>query len=381
VTAVLQLLAGLVGLVICGTAIVRGASVIGAKLGLPKLIIGLTIVAAGTSAPELAVVWRAADQGEAGLALGSVVGSNIANVLLVLGVVAVIRAINVSRQAVLLDAPVMIGASLLVLGLGVDGHITQRDGLVLVAALATYLVTTVLFALRNQRRGVTSTQPRAEDSIDGVDPDPDENGATAAITAGFARVADTFVGAVALFAAGAVCVALTADLVVNGARSLALSLGMSEVVVGLTVLAVGTSAPEIATSIIAALRGQADVALGNAIGSNVFNLLFVLGLVSATHSDLPVETGLLTLNLPVMLAAAVLALPYAITRLQIERVEGVMFLVIYTAYTTYLVLDGTGHPASGCFGALTIMAIAPLSLAVIVTASVGRQVRRKRATA
>lgn len=386
-TAALELLGGLVGLVLAGTAIVRSASVIGARLGLPPLVIGLTIVAAGTSAPELAVVWRAADNGDSGLALGSVVGSNIANVLLVLGIVALISHINVSRQAVMLDAPVMIGSSVLFLVLGLDGHLTQRDGFVLVACLITYVTTTILVARRNERRGVTTTAPTAEASAVGSDEaehaasangedDADHRG----VTDWFVRIADSLLGAIATFAFGAVSVAISAQFVVSGAGALAISWGMSELVVGLTVLAVGTSAPEIATSIIAALRGNADVALGNAIGSNVFNVLFVLGLVSATHSDLPVDGALQNLNIPVMIAAAALALPYAVTQLQIERVEGIMFLVIYAAYTAYLVLDGTDNSMSDEFGVLALVVITPLSLLVIVSAAI-RHRRRDRAAA
>lgn len=387
-TAALELLGGLVGLVLSGTAIVRSASVIGARFGLPPLVIGLTIVAAGTSAPELAVVWQAASDGEAGLALGSVVGSNIANVLLVLGVVAVIQAINVTRQAVLLDAPVMIAASVLVFLLGLDGTLSRTDGIVLVVCLIAYITTTVFVARRNERRGITSTAP--SDDPEGADhesvaPILDETVPAAApdaplpaLVAAFHRVVDTLPGAIALFAAGAVGVAISAQFVVSGAGSLAISWGMSELVVGLTVVAIGTSAPEIATSVIAALRGSADVALGNAIGSNIFNLLFVLGLVSATQSDLPVDDALRGLDLPVMLAAAVLALPYAITRLQIERIEGVMFLVIYAAYTVYLVLDGTGNDAADPFGLVALVVVTPISLSVIVTATL-RQRRRTSA--
>ncbi len=384
--AAFELVGGLIGLIIAGTAIVRGASVIGSKLGLPPLVIGLTIVAAGTSAPELAVVWRAADQGDAELALGSVVGSNIANVLLVLGIVATISAINVSRQAVQLDAPVMIGASLLTMLLGADGEIQQTDGFILVTCLATYITTTILVARRAAARGVVSTVATTDATAESmpvrvgadaaVDPPPTDEAST--LRSRLESLADTFVGAVVVFAVGAVGVAISAQFVVSGAESLALSWGIPELVVGLTVLAIGTSAPEIATSVIAAIRGSADVALGNAIGSNVFNLLFVLGLVSATHSDLPVDSALQTLNLPVMFGAAVLALPYAITRLQIERIEGIMFLVIYSAYTLYLVLDGLEHRWSEEVGITSLVVITPLSLGVIVTAMLRH--RRRPAT-
>lgn len=372
-TAALELLGGLVGLVIAGTAIVHGASVIGAKFGLSPLVIGLTIVAAGTSAPELAVVWQAADNGESGLAMGSVVGSNIANVLLVLGIVAVISAINVSRQAVMFDAPVMIGASILVLLLGQDGSISQNDGFILVTCLVVYIATTI-YVSRHRMTG-----PSSETADHGQQPNEPASGQQSGawgVVKWFNRIADTFVGAVAVFAIGAVGVAVSADFVVSGAGSLALSWGMSELVVGLTVVAIGTSAPEIATSVIAALRGNADVALGNVIGSNIFNLLFVLGLVSAAHSDLPVDTSLQTLNFPVMLASAMLALLYARTRLRIERIEGIMFLLIYIAYTGFLVLDGTGNDAADWFGVVALVVIAPLSLAVIASATIQQRWRR-----
>lgn len=378
-TAALELVGGLIGLVVAGSAIVNGATTIGRRLGLSRLVIGLTIVAAGTSAPELAVSWQAASDGEPGLAMGNVVGSNIANILLVLGIVAVISAINVTRQAVVLDTPVMIGASILVFVLGLDGTITQVDGFVLVICLVTYITTTVLMSRRTGPAGdaaaigadgtastATDDQPT---SIDGAPDTVSEGGVgddgPAWVPAAVTRAAATFPGALVVFAIGAVGVAVAANFVVSGAGSLALSWGMSELVVGLTVVAIGTSAPEIATSTIAAFRGDADVALGNAIGSNVFNLLFVLGLVSAGGNDLPVDDALRDLNFPVMLAVAVLALPYAITRLQIDRIEGGMFLLIYVTYTTYVVLDGTDNAAADEFGIVALAVVTPLALLVI----------------
>ncbi|MEM1333551.1 MAG: calcium/sodium antiporter [Actinomycetota bacterium] len=383
-TAALELIGGLVGLVVSGTAIVRGASTIGRRLGLSPLVIGLTIVAAGTSAPELAVVWQAANKGDSGIAMGSVVGSNIANILLVLGIVAVINAIDVTRQAITLDAPVMIGASVLVLVLGLDDAIGRVDGIVLVACLVAYITTTIVVSRRatvaRAITDVTATDAVTE-AMTNTGPEATTDtarssvqvGATRAVQETFDQITSTFVGAVALFAVGAVGVAVSARFVVSGAGSLAISWGMSEVVVGLTVVAIGTSAPEIATSVIAATRGESDVALGNAIGSNVFNLLFVLGLVSATTVDLPVAESIRQLDLPIMLAVAVLALPYAVTRLSIDRSEGAMFLVIYVAYTVYLVLDGTENDASSTYGVVAIAILAPLSLAVFVASAIRRR--------
>lgn len=347
--AVLSLVGGLVGLLVTGGAIVHGASAIGLRLGLPPLVVGLTIVAAGTSAPELAVTWLAAAEGDPSLALGNVVGSNIANILLVLGLVAVIGVIPISRRARRVEIPVMIGASIVTALLCIDGHISRLDGCVLLAGLVGYLA----WMLRDARR-----RPVAVTTIDGVDSRP--TGTEALVAAG-------------IFVVGAIGVAVSAQFVVSGAEDIALELGVPDLVVGLTVLAIGTSAPEVVTSVIAAVRGEREVAVGNAIGSNVFNLLFVLGLVSATQTDLPVADELIFLDLPVMIAVALLCVPFAITGAGISRWEGIAFLCVYAAYLTYLVLDGVDHGAAPTFGIATV-AVAGPTIAVIS----GLEFRRDR---
>jgi len=335
ILAFLTLVGGLVGLVVSGSGIVNGASTIGLRLGLPPLVVGLTIVAAGTSAPELAVTWSAASKGDVGLALGNVVGSNIANILLVLGLVAVIGVIPISRRARRVEFPVMILASVVTAGLALDGTISRVDGVILLIGLVSYISWMIIEA-RRRPNGIDSGM---------VEVEPPTGKRT--------------VIALGLFVIGAVGVAVSAQFVVSGAEEIALEFGVPDLVVGLTVLAIGTSAPEVVTSVIAAMQGEREVAVGNAIGSNVFNLLFVLGLVSATQSDLPVADELIRLDLPVMIAAAALCIPFAITGNGITRWEGIAFLSLYTAYLSYLVLDGLENSAATPFGAIVLFVVAP----------------------
>ncbi len=336
--ALLTLLGGLAGLVATGSALVSSASTIGLRIGLPPLVVGLTIVAAGTSAPELAVVWRAADAGDPGLALGSLVGSNIANLLLVVGVVAAFGAIPVARRTRRIELPFMVVASIGTFALAADGTIERRDGMILLVGLVAF-VTSMIVTQRN------STEA------------PDA--AVAEVPAARPAAAQT-VRAVGLFAIGVVGVAISAQFVVKAAEDIALSLGVPELVVGLTVLAVGTSAPEIATSVIAAVKGRSDIAVGNAIGSNVFNLLFVLGVVSVTHSDIPVADELIRLDMPIMIGAALLCIPIAVTSSAITRWEGIAFVGLYGGYTAFLVLDGLGESSASIVGIVALAALAPI---------------------
>jgi len=372
--ALLTLIGGLAGLVATGSAIVSGATTIGLRAGLPPLVVGLTIVAAGTSAPELAVVWRAVDAGDPGLALGSVIGSNIANILLVVGLVAAFGSIPVARRTQRVELPVMVVASIVTLALAADGTIGRRDGAILLVGLVTFVVSMIA----TQRRA-PGEEPTVEAS----------NGAGAPTTATEIEIAprpstQRTLAAIGLFAVGVVGVAISAQFVVSAAEDIALSLGIPELVVGLTVLAVGTSAPEIVTSVIAALKGRSDIAIGNAIGSNVFNLLFVLGTVSVTHSDLAVPDELIRLDLPVMIGAAVLCVPIAITDSAITRWEGIAFVGLYAGYTVFLVLDGLGEASAPFVGAATLAAVVPilaLTIRVLRTRRASSADRSARITA
>lgn len=332
------------GLLVGGAELlVRGASGLAAAAGFTPLVIGLTVVAAGTSAPELAVSLQGAVGGQPDIAVGNVVGSNIANVLLILGASALIAPLAVSRQLVRVDVPLMVGASLLLVALAQDGRVGRLEGVLLVAGVVAYLALQV----RLGRRG--------------------GGGAAAAA----APVRGGWAAQAGLVAAGLALLVLGSRWLVSGAVAAAQAVGVSELVIGLTVVAVGTSLPEIATSILATFRGQRDLAVGNVVGSNLFNLLGILGLSAvAAPGGLPVAHAVRAFDLPVMLAAAAACLPIAFTGYAIARWEGALFLAYYLAYAVYAILNATAHDAlpaySGVMGAfvLPLTAVTVLVLAV-----------------
>ena len=341
-------LAGLVLLVLGGNALVRGASAIAARLGIAPLVIGLTVVAWGTSAPELAVSLGAALRGQRDLALGNVVGSNIVNILGVLGASALVAPLVVSRRLVQLDVPILTVLSGAVYVLALDGRIGPGDGLLLVAAGLAYTV----FAVRTSR-----------------------GEAAAAKRPGRARALPAAAGLAALVL---LLLAVGARWLVAGATVFARSLGVSELVIGLTVVAIGTSLPEVAASVVAAWRGERDIAVGNAIGSNLFNLAAVLGLTSlATPGGVPVAEPALALDLPVMVAVAFACLPLFFTGQAVARWEGALLLAYYGAYVLYLVLAAQRHAMLPLFSRTMAFFVIPLT-ALTVTIVVAREVRRRR---
>ncbi|HLD67110.1 MAG TPA: calcium/sodium antiporter [Pseudomonas sp.] len=358
-TTFLYLIAGLVLLVIGAELLVRGAAKLAARFGIPPLIIGLTVVAFGTSAPETAVSVQAALSGSGDLAIGNVLGSNIANVLLILGLTALIAPLIVSRQLIRLDVPIMIGASLAVYALAWDGSLSRLEGALLFAAVLAYTA----FLIRSGR------QDQAAENDEFVQ----EFGPQ---TASKARA---WLIDLALLGAGLGLLIGGSHLLVEGAVALARALGLSELVIGLTVIAVGTSLPELATSLLAALRGERDIAVGNIVGSNIFNLLCVLGL-SALVSPLPlsVSPNALAFDFPVMIAVAVACLPIFFAGYRINRWEGLLFLAYYLAYTLYLALFATGRPFAQTFGDAMLGYALPLTaitLLVIAARAWHRQAR------
>jgi cation:H+ antiporter len=346
-------LAGLVLLVLGGDALVRGASAIAARLGIAPLAIGLTVVAWGTSAPELAVSLGAALRGQGDLALGNVVGSNIFNILGVLGASALVAPLVVSRRLVRLDVPILIGLSGAVYVLALDRRIGAGDGLLLVAAGIAYTV----FAIRTSRGEPLATDAKGP---------------------GRARALAAQAGLVAL---GLLFLAVGARWLVEGATVFARALGVSELVIGLTVVAVGTSLPEVAASVIAAWRGERDIAVGNAIGSSYFNMAAVLGLTSlAARGGLPVAEPALAFDIPVMIAVAVACLPLFFTGQAVARWEGALLLAYYGAYTLYLVLAAQRHDMLPLFSrtmALFVIPLTGLTVAIVVLREM-RRVRRGR---
>lgn len=322
VTVALFLL-GLVLLVVGAEALVRGASRIAATLGISPLVIGLTVVAFGTSAPELAVSTSSALGGNADVAIGNVVGSNIFNVLFILGLSAVIAPLAVARQILRFDVPLMIGVSLLLLVLALDGRIGLIDGIALTSGIVAYTGWAVI------------SSRRANKAL--VDEYAEEFGAQESSSRGVIIDVLLVLGGLALLVLGS-------EWLVNGATEFAETLGVSELIIGLTLVAAGTSMPKLATSIIASIRGERDIAVGNVIGSNIFNILAVLGISAVVSGgDVLVADGALRIDLPVMIAVAVICLPTFFTGRSIARWEGIAFMALYVAYVVYLYVSATGR--------------------------------------
>ena len=313
----LFLLLGLAGLVIAGDALVRGAVGLAERFGIPPLIIGLTVVAFGTSAPELVVSVKAAFDGAADIAVGNVIGSNIANVLLVLGLPAIIAAIPCDQTGLKRSTFFMLGASLVFTGLAFTGRLELWHGLLFLAALGVFLYGSYLSA----RNGDTEQDIETIDGVEGVP--------------------HSLWAALAFFAAGLIGLPIAADWTVDSASSIARNLGVPEVVIGLTIIAVGTSLPELVTTVMAALKGQSDVGVGNVIGSNVFNILFILG-ATATITPVPITPQVLHFDIWVMLASSLLLLPFVLGRRAIGRLSGLAFLALYAIYLGSLTFTAIG---------------------------------------
>lgn len=342
---VLGFIVGLALLIIGAEVLVRGASRLAVRVGISPLIIGLTVVAFGTSSPELAVSLKAAFDDQAGIAIGNVVGSNIFNVLFILGIAALIAPLTVAPQLIRLDIPLMIALSALLLVLSLDGLLGRLDSLLLVTSLAAYLV--FLF-LHSRREAAPSPEVEA--------PPLPRN--------------------LVMVFGGLVLLVLGSRWFVGAAVELAGALGVSEQVVGLTIVAAGTSLPEVVTSIIAALRGERDIAVGNVVGSNVFNILGVLGLSGVlAPSGIAVSTAMLSFDIPVMITVALACLPICLTGGTISRWEGGVLLGYYFAYTIYLVLQVTHHDALHGFSTVMIYFVLPLT-ALTLTVLVLQEKRR-----
>jgi len=310
----LLLCGGFALLLLGGELLVRGAVATATRLGISPLVIGLTLVGFGTSTPELVTSLQAAFAGSPGIALGNVVGSNIANILLILGLAAVVSPIACNPAAFRRDGAVLVGASVLAAAIVVVGAVGRVAGLGLVVLLVAYALGTILAERRR----------------------PDPAGAVYAEEA--AAVAAPRLGLVSgavLAVAGIAATILGARLLVEGATTLAREVGLSETVIGLTVVAVGTSLPELATSVVAALRRQADVAFGNVVGSNIYNILGILGVTAAVH-PLEVPARLASTDVWVMLAATGLLVAVSVTGWRVTRAEGAGLLALYAGYVAWL---------------------------------------------
>ena len=364
-TTTIFFLLGLVALVAGAEVLVRGAARLAGAARISPLVVGLTVVAWGTSAPEVAVSLQAAVGGQPDVALGNVVGSNIANVLLVLGLCAAFTPLVVAQQLVWLEVPLLIGVSILLVGCSLDGAIGRLDALALVLGAAGYAA----FAMWQSRREQQVVREEYAEEIHVAGSGPVPMTLRLVLTQG------------GLVAGGLGLLVLGAGWLVDTAVAVAGAFGLSALVIGLTVVAVGTSLPEIATSVIAGLRGQRDIAVGNAIGSCLFNLLGVLGLAGlASPAELSVAPAALRFDMPVMVATAAACLPIFFTGHLIARWEGAVFLAYYAAYLTYLVLDATGHDALPPFSIAMLAFVMPLTTVTLGVLTV-REVRSRAKSA
>ncbi len=317
-------LLGLCVLVVGAELLTRGGSALAARLGVPPIVIGLTVVAVGTSAPELAVSIDAAAQGNGALAVGNIAGTNTVNVLLILGLSAFIRPLGLHVQTLRLDLPVMVIAAIALMVMAMGGHLTQREGLVLVAAGALYTVIVVHQAQRESRA------IRAEFQREYA---TDWNGAQAR---------RQVVANLTALGVGIAVIALGADWFVDGSVALARIWGVSDAFIGLTVVAIGTSSPELVTTILSTLKGERDIAVGNLLGSSVYNIFFILGAAClVTPQGIPVTTELIWIDIPVMALVALVCIPVFLSGRIITRLEGGLFVAAYATYLACLVVGRT----------------------------------------
>ncbi|HAC66207.1 MAG TPA: sodium:calcium antiporter [Cyanothece sp. UBA12306] len=339
-----QLLAGLVLLVIGAEMLVKGASNLAVSLGVSPLVIGLTIVAYGTSSPEMAVAIQSSFAGKAGIALGNVIGSNIFNVLVILGLSALAMPLMVDQQLIRLDVPIMIGISCLTLFFGIDGLISRSDGIVLLLGGIIY---TGFLIYQGSKQDNQNKEAGSESVI------------------GLSKL--QWVNNIGLILGGTGLLVLGSRWLVLSSISIARTIGVSELVIGLTIVAAGTSLPELATSIIATLKGERDIAVGNVIGSNIFNILAVLAISSIfAPNGIPVENAAIGFDLPVMIAIAIACLPIFFTGNIINRWEGFLFISYYIAYTTYLILRSTEHDSLPIFSNVMLLFVIPITVITLI---------------
>ena len=348
IDALLPLLLGLVFLTVGAEALVRGASSLARAVGISPLVVGLTVVAYGTSAPELAVSVQASLAGQGDIAVGNVVGSNIFNVLFILGLSALITPLVVAQQLVRREVPLMIGVSVALALMVLDGVLGRFEGVVLAAGAVGYTV----FTVRESRRESRAIREEYEKEFGGSE------------TAGASPAKMAL--QVGLLLVGLAMLVFGARQLVEGAVTIARTLGVSELVIGLTIVAAGTSLPEVATSVMAAIRGERDIAVGNVVGSNIFNILLILGVAGGiAPAGLAVAPAVLAFDLPVMIAVAVACLPIFFTGHLINRWEGGLFLAYYVAYVIYIVLVASQHHARAPFSAAMLWFVLPLTAVTI----------------
>jgi cation:H+ antiporter len=357
ITHVVFFLLGLGALVAGAEALVRGASKIALSLGISPLVVGLTIVAMGTSSPEVAVSVGAVLNGSTDIAVGNVVGSNVFNVLFILGVSALITPLVVHSQIIRQEVPIMIGASVILAVMVMDGSLSRAEAALLLALLVAYMV----FLVRQSRAETAEIRDEYDGAVrrkGGWD--------------------SHWAVQVLLIVVGLGLLVLGSDWLVNAAVAFARALGVSDLIIGLTIIAAGTSMPEVATSVTAAVRGERDIAVGNVIGSNTFNILGCLGLSGVVSvNGLGMSAAVLNFDLWVMLAVAFACLPAFMLRNEIGRRRGLMFLAFYVAYVAYLILGAQDHDALDEFSAVMLSFVLPITIVTLVAMVIRGQGQRE----
>ena len=354
---ILLFVAGLVILILGADLLVRGASRLAAAFGVSPLVIGLTIVAIGTASPEIAVSVQAAANGQGDLTLGNVLGSNIFNILFILGATSIVAPIVIAEQLIRKDAPILLGVSLLTLALVFDGNLGPMDGTILLLLLVVYIV----FALKQSRSESRKVQNEYAEEYALKEPR----------TPGSIIINSVFI------VLGLGLLVWGSNWLVDSAVQIAKVLGVSELVIGLTIVAIGTSLPEVATSVIAALKGESDIAVGNAVGSNIFNLLGVLGIGSmVSPNGIFVAPHVLQFDLPVMIFVALVTLPVFYIDSRISRIEGGLLFSYYIVYMVYIILRAAESAALGSMQ-FFIAFFVPITFIALVVVAV-RSLRTKR---
>ena len=355
----LTLIAGLVLLVVGAEFLVKGASRVAAILQIPPLIIGLTIVAYGTSAPEMSVsIMSSFSEQGADIAIGNVVGSNICNILLVLGLSSVVAPLIVTKQIIRSDVPIMIGVSLLLFMFVLDGQLSRVDSIILFFGGIVY---TLSLIYQSNKQGAEQDEFAEEYSFSGE------------VNLG------VWVKNIVFVIGGSGLLILGSQWLVNSAVAIAESFQVSKLLIGLTIIALGTSLPELATSMVASFRGERDIAVGNVLGSNIFNILAVLGIAGTVAPDgINVSPAVINFNAPVAIAVALACFPIFYSGKQIDRWEGILFLFYYLAYNGYLILDAIDHQILSLYVTIMLLVVIPLTLIAVITIAIMEKRARSR---
>lgn len=350
---IVWLVVGVVCLVFGAEWLVRGASSVATKLGIAPIVIGLTVVAFGTSAPEMAVSISGALSGSADVALGNVVGSNSFNILFILGLSAAISGLAIEQRLLKFDIPLLILITAVVYALILNDVVGRLEGVGLFIGIVVYTGWLLRSSQREESVAVKEEYTDAVVAVEGL------------------TLRQSLVFQIGLVIVGLGFLVLGSQLLVDSATTIAESLGVSDLVIGLTIVAAGTSLPELATSVMAAIRGQRDIAVGNVVGSNIFNLLAVLGASAAVSKNgVAVNPDVIRLDAPVMLAATVVLLPICWNGFAIKKWEGLLLVASYVAYVAYLIMEAGDSSAPELYRTMLLIAV---PLVVIVYSAAGFQ--------